>query len=412
MPETFGARLRRRREEQHIALGAIADQTKIKLSLLEALERDDVSHWPSGIFRRAYIRAYAHAIGLSPDGVVREFLEAFPEPAEDVVSAFATAGSESGRGGARTRLRHLVSSALGSLSRSSRAAPLETPQAIGSATNHPGSEPGLQASLETWRERGLVEGTTGVVYEDRVHVTDLLDPALEPDEGLAHESAVVGPEEHSATSDSGETISEASSHAGREAEAVRAGDRAAAPPDLLALADLCTDLGRVESADDLELLLDDASRILDAQGLIVWLWDHAASVLRPALVHGYSDQVIAQLPPVTHDADNATAAAFRLAQACTIAGSGRTSGALVVPLLTPAGCVGVLALELRDGREQSGSSRAAATIVASLLSQLVGGASAADGLEREAMRPAVGEPTTPVLRVNVRSDGQARVPIR
>src|SRR4029453_11101785 len=58
MPESFGARLRMRREERQIALTSIAEETKIKLALLEGLERDDVSHWPSGIFRRAYLRAY------------------------------------------------------------------------------------------------------------------------------------------------------------------------------------------------------------------------------------------------------------------------------------------------------------------------------------------------------------------
>ena len=69
MPESFGARMRQRREERGIDLIAIAEQTKIKLALLEALERDDVSHWPSGIFRRAYIRTYAQFIGLDPDVV-------------------------------------------------------------------------------------------------------------------------------------------------------------------------------------------------------------------------------------------------------------------------------------------------------------------------------------------------------
>ena len=39
MRESFGARLRQRREAQAIALATIAEQTKIKLSLLEALER-------------------------------------------------------------------------------------------------------------------------------------------------------------------------------------------------------------------------------------------------------------------------------------------------------------------------------------------------------------------------------------
>ena len=49
MPESFGARLRQHRESQGIDLFTIAERTKIKLPLLEALERDDVSGWPSGI---------------------------------------------------------------------------------------------------------------------------------------------------------------------------------------------------------------------------------------------------------------------------------------------------------------------------------------------------------------------------
>src|SRR4051812_39051422 len=89
MPESFGGRLRQRRERQQIALATIAEQTKIKASLLEELERDDLSHWPSGIFRRAFLRAYAHAIGLEPDLVVRECLERHPDPIEVVVTEAA-----------------------------------------------------------------------------------------------------------------------------------------------------------------------------------------------------------------------------------------------------------------------------------------------------------------------------------
>src|SRR3954469_11347762 len=111
MPDSFGARLRRRREGQQIALSTIAEQTKIKLSLLEALERDDVSHWPAGIFRRAFIRTYADAIGLNPDVIVREFLECHPDPIEEVTpAALVAARSETGfgSGGPPTRLRSLV----------------------------------------------------------------------------------------------------------------------------------------------------------------------------------------------------------------------------------------------------------------------------------------------------------------
>lgn len=81
MTDSFGARLRRERERRQVLIADIAARTKIKASLFEAIERDDASHWPSGIFRRSFMRAYAEAIGLDGDATVREFLERFPDPA-------------------------------------------------------------------------------------------------------------------------------------------------------------------------------------------------------------------------------------------------------------------------------------------------------------------------------------------
>ena len=111
MAESLGARLRQQRERQQIALASIAEQTKISLSLLEGLERDDLLRWPTGIFRRAFVRAYAHAIGLEPDSVVREFLELHPDPVEVVATAASappTTGEEPVGQGPPTRLRWLI----------------------------------------------------------------------------------------------------------------------------------------------------------------------------------------------------------------------------------------------------------------------------------------------------------------
>src|SRR5262245_64695819 len=112
MSESFGTRMRQRREEQQIALAKIAEQTKIKQSLLEALERDDISHWPTGIFRRAFIRAYAVAIGLDPDVVVKEFFDVFPEPVDESAAAALAAAADAARGpqGRTARLRSLFGS--------------------------------------------------------------------------------------------------------------------------------------------------------------------------------------------------------------------------------------------------------------------------------------------------------------
>ena len=100
MSSHFCARLRQQREQQELTIAAIADRTKIKASLLEGLERGDISHWPPGIYRRAYLRAYAAAIGLDADTVIREFLEIYPDPVEVRRNTAASLGlSRAGRVG-------------------------------------------------------------------------------------------------------------------------------------------------------------------------------------------------------------------------------------------------------------------------------------------------------------------------
>src|SRR5262245_44233502 len=117
MDSTFGTRLRLQREEQQIPLATIAEQTKIKLSLLEGLEGDDVSRWPTGIFRRSYFRAYARAIGLEPDRMLREFQALYPDPDtdENVTEILAQARQLNGQRRPPTRLRFLIDSAVSAL---------------------------------------------------------------------------------------------------------------------------------------------------------------------------------------------------------------------------------------------------------------------------------------------------------
>ena len=83
MTASFGARLRSHREQRGIDLKTIAQTTKIGVGIFEALERDDTSRWPPGIFRRAFIRAYATAVGLDPESTLSEFLERFPDPKDE-----------------------------------------------------------------------------------------------------------------------------------------------------------------------------------------------------------------------------------------------------------------------------------------------------------------------------------------
>lgn len=81
----FGGKLRQARERRGISLRQIAASTKISVTALEALERNDVSRLAGGIFSRSFVRAYAMEVGLDPDETVREFLQRFedvPPPGE------------------------------------------------------------------------------------------------------------------------------------------------------------------------------------------------------------------------------------------------------------------------------------------------------------------------------------------
>jgi hypothetical protein len=73
----LGERLKRQRERGGITLDQISKSTKVPASLFAGLEAGDCSRWPVGLYARSYVRAYAEAIGLSPDETVEEFVAAF-----------------------------------------------------------------------------------------------------------------------------------------------------------------------------------------------------------------------------------------------------------------------------------------------------------------------------------------------
>jgi transcriptional regulator with XRE-family HTH domain len=77
--EAFGPNLRRLRIQRGVSLEQIAEATKVSVSLWAGLERNDVSRWPTGIYARSYMRAYAAAIGEDPDATVDEFCRWFPQ---------------------------------------------------------------------------------------------------------------------------------------------------------------------------------------------------------------------------------------------------------------------------------------------------------------------------------------------
>ena len=76
---TLGERLKTERESRALTLEQLSASTKIPASLLDGLERDDLSRWPKGLYRRAFFRAYVDAVGLDAEPLLNEFLRSFPE---------------------------------------------------------------------------------------------------------------------------------------------------------------------------------------------------------------------------------------------------------------------------------------------------------------------------------------------
>jgi cytoskeleton protein RodZ len=94
--DDFGGKLRQARERRGISLRQIAASTKISAAALDALERNDVSKLPGGIFSRAFVRSYAVEVGLDPGETVKEFLERFEgEPAPSASVRIAVPEEES-----------------------------------------------------------------------------------------------------------------------------------------------------------------------------------------------------------------------------------------------------------------------------------------------------------------------------
>src|ERR1044071_8242370 len=89
----FGSRMRRVREQRGVSLREIAQTTKLSVSALEALERNDISRLPCGVFSRAFVRSYAAGIGADPEVTVRDFLSQFPEESVAGAGPAASAGA-------------------------------------------------------------------------------------------------------------------------------------------------------------------------------------------------------------------------------------------------------------------------------------------------------------------------------
>jgi len=101
--ETLGEYLRNRRQAKNISLEQIAQITKINISYLHAIERDEFHKLPAPAFTRGFLKLYAQCVGLDPGEVVLRFNRSVQGEDES-----GTRVSTGGRPGRRLRRRLVV----------------------------------------------------------------------------------------------------------------------------------------------------------------------------------------------------------------------------------------------------------------------------------------------------------------
>ncbi len=70
----FGEELKRERELRSISLREVAESTKINIRYLEALERNDFSQLPGGVFNKGFVRAVSQFIGVDEEAMINAYL--------------------------------------------------------------------------------------------------------------------------------------------------------------------------------------------------------------------------------------------------------------------------------------------------------------------------------------------------
>ena len=72
---TLGEELRHRREQRGVTLAEIAEATRIGTRFLKAIETNNFSILPGGIFTRSFIRAYAKHVGMNEEEAIGLYLQ-------------------------------------------------------------------------------------------------------------------------------------------------------------------------------------------------------------------------------------------------------------------------------------------------------------------------------------------------
>jgi cytoskeleton protein RodZ len=85
--QNLGSRLRAAREAKGLTISELADQTRVRVAALEAIEAGDFARLPEPIYVQSYLRAFAQAVGVPVEPILEAFRRGAPStPAPSAVA--------------------------------------------------------------------------------------------------------------------------------------------------------------------------------------------------------------------------------------------------------------------------------------------------------------------------------------
>ncbi|MDO8793029.1 MAG: hypothetical protein Q7J25_00230, partial [Vicinamibacterales bacterium] len=138
--------------------------------------------------------------------------------------------------------------------------------------------------------------------------------------------------------------------------------------DLAIAAVACGDFARATDGAGLRSALGRGAEALGAKGIVVWLG--VGEELFAVASHGYDERHLKR--PISRDAKNVTAEAWRTAEAQLVPGEAAGPGVVVVPMVGSGGCRGVVSAELLPTHAANADRQALLSMFAAQIEGLVG----------------------------------------
>ncbi len=94
-----GKSLKALRESKHIRLRRIANETRIGIAYLEALEEERFDRFPGEFYFQSFTKEYARSLGLNPQEVITDLKASYEQshaPSSGAVSSSSAEGAEDG----------------------------------------------------------------------------------------------------------------------------------------------------------------------------------------------------------------------------------------------------------------------------------------------------------------------------